>query len=424
MPPEVQPIPMPEGRGFDALEWMCAHGCQPRVPTIRSSDVETLFKCPFAYYLTARLGIAPALHWSEALSHGSWFHKRLELWDAAPTVVDAERMKAVSERQAEIEEIAKAVGIVGESLERMLQREADDAELAFAWFEALKEFKLPGTDLKDGFMGYLTRPWWRKLATEALVVWEDPKWPQTRLVGRLDNLLYHEKQNTLWILDAKTTKSSCLTRMSSCSLDFQTWHYIYIVKKLLETGVIHEQFDLPKDVRLGGMLHLVCQKPTIRLSRDDRNFTIDTTPYKSGPNKGLPKNKKVYEGEPLIENYIERCARWYQGTEEYLDKRPEREADPPVNISRTSASVLDGDNTEEYNRILDFVYEYATCDPIPKNFPRMGSYIRSFGGVSPYAPFYLTEPAHWPEIMQREGFIYSFRDEDINAQTDAQISED
>ena len=81
MPPNVQEIKPPEGWGEDAARWLEAHGMVAEVPTIRSSDYESCLGNPFGYYLTRRLGLSDALRWSEALSRGSWFHKRFEYWD-------------------------------------------------------------------------------------------------------------------------------------------------------------------------------------------------------------------------------------------------------------------------------------------------------------------------------------------------------
>jgi len=78
MPP---PTPTPQFTSlYDASDWLAHNGLVARTPLIRSSDSSLVRNCPFLYYLVRRLSIVPAIKNSEALSHGSWFHKYMEGW--------------------------------------------------------------------------------------------------------------------------------------------------------------------------------------------------------------------------------------------------------------------------------------------------------------------------------------------------------
>jgi hypothetical protein len=438
MPPPTREVDIPTTRGTDALQWMQAHGIYARIPPIRASSYQKLLSCPFQYYLSERLGLFPALSWSEALSRGSWFHKRLEVADHTPEEVAAFMTHTLNSRFSEIREIAKATGIVGDQLGLILQKEEEDCRTSWAWFDAACEVPITTRPLVtfgptlnkytgEVISGYFQHPRWKLLGRELLVTVSLPGF-RTPLAGRLDALYHNLDSNTLWILDGKTCREAPRIRLAICPVEFATRHYLFMTQELLDSGLLHSRYQLPSDVKLGGMVHVAFQKPTINFAQCDRDYTLDTTPLKSGPRKGEPRNEKVFFGEPRIHNYLTRCRAWYLSKGEYEALRPARETlsddpttGPPVNMSWTSASILDEDTLLEYRSQLEFIHEYATRNPVPFRFPRVGSSCLSFSRLTPYFPFYVTPPKDWPEVIQVGRFIQKHRDENIEADTPTQI---
>ena len=407
MPPKTKPVPAPKTDGADAREWLEAHGLVARQPAIRSSDYESVLHCPFQYYLSRRLGLVQSLRWSEALSRGSWFHKRFEYYDL-PADQAMKRMEEQYEsREEELTKICHARGIKGESKAQVLTREYEDMLCASGWYEAC---------MHKFVNEKILLPHWEVLGTEIAAEYKHPEFG--RMLAQFDMLLYHKKQNSVWIVDLKTTASNPLERLQTCPIEFQTQHYMHILKWLLgnfgETGgesAMTRTFGIPRDARLGGMWHVAVQKPTISFGLRDRDFEEHNHEITRGPRKGMIELRKVYFGEPKIENYIKRCKHWYNGTGEYEDKKPERDTAPPVNISKTDSATLDTRWTSEYTRRLRLIHSYATADPTPANFPKSANYLVQYGKMSPFHPFYLTHPREWPGCVSTEGFMVEDRDE-------------
>ena len=111
----------------------------------------------------------------------------------------------------------------------------------------------------------------------------------------------------------------------------------------------------PKDSEQA-VLHAIVRKPTISFGQADRDFFLDTTPFKSGPRKGEPRNEKVYTGEPRLENYLERCRQWYRGEKDYAHMAGDRMAEPVVDLSFTSGTALqDPQWVAQYEGLTEFV---------------------------------------------------------------------
>jgi len=115
---------------------------------------------------------------------------------------------------------------------------------------------------------------------------------------------------------------------------------------------------------------------------------------------------KVYAGEPDPALFARRVLDWYK-SQPLTDETGQPCC--PVNISTTPP--LDSHSRAEYNTKLKLIAHYSTVEPDPVNFPKspsgMGGYGRS---LSRWAPFYVTPPEHWPEIIQRGHFIVDHRD--------------
>ena len=50
-------------------------------------------------------------------------------------------------------------------------------------------------------------------------------------------------------------------------------------------------------------------------------------------------------------------------------------------------------------------------DPAPANFLKSAKAIIQHGKMNVFAPFYMTAPDKWPEILNREGFLFQDRDD-------------
>jgi hypothetical protein len=394
------------GKGSEAKDWLESQGLVAKTPAIRSSDYESILSCPFQYYLSRRLGLVPALRWSAALSRGSWFHRRLELFQE-PKATALNTMEGwLDERVEELKEICEVRGIIGEAKQRVFDREKKDMLMALSWFEAMQEFQVPS---KGSVVDYLSKPWFRILGKEVTAEYNHPEYG--RLLAQYDILLYHEKQKSLFIVDAKTCSGSTICRLQTCPIEFQTKHYLHILNYLLSSGKLSEAYDLPPDTKVGGMIHIAVQKPTIEFGMNDRDFEEKEHTLSRGPRKGQIELRKTYSGEPRWENYRDRCKRWFLAKGEYEDKKPERNSDPPVNFSLTYASSsLDWEGTCDYHGCLGVIHKYSSCDPIPGIFPMSANHLRQFGKLSPYSPFYLTRVSDWPTLLSMEGFAQHDRD--------------
>ena len=422
MPPEVESVPIPGGRGQDAQKYMEYHGIVDTTPSIRSSDYEGILHCPFQYYLSRRLGLSPALRWSKALSRGSWFHRRLELYRDTPEVVAKAANEMLEDRLEELEEICKSIGIKGESKDKVLDRERKDYSCAMAWYEVAMDLQLSHKKVPTAHE-FLKQEHFVHLGSEVGIRLHMPhthKVGKVMLTGMYDTLLYHKEQNSIYIVDAKTTAGSPEERLMTCPLEFQTQHYMMVLKLAIEANLIQPLYDLPKDVRVGGMVHIAVQKPTIEFGMKDRDCEEYEHELSRGPRKGQIEIRKNYSGEPRFENYLRRCEDWYRGQGEYEHLAERWNSSPPLNYSLTYGTLLqEEDYLDEYYARVALIRQYVQCKAIPKNFPRSASHLRQFGRMSPFTPFYLTHPKEWPDIIKADSFMQVDRDEGVEFIIDA-----
>jgi len=421
MPPEIENVPIPTGRGREAQKWMEYHGYVDTTPSIRSSDYEGVLHCPFQYYLSRRLGLSPALRWSKALSRGSWFHKRLESYRETPEVAALIMDKMLQDRLEELEEICQRIGIKGESKDKVMERERRDFWCALGWYETSMHLetyqKIPTV------YEFLTQDHFQHLGSEVGIRLHLPKTHKlgkVSLTAMYDTLLYHKEQNLVFIVDAKTTASSPEDRLMLCPLEFQTQHYMMVLKFALENKLLQSKFDLPEDVGVGGMIHIAIQKPTIDFGMKDRDFEEVEHTLQRGPRKGQVEIRRNYVGEPRFDNYITRCNDWYRGQGEYEHNAEKWAISPPINYSLTYGSLLlDQDYLDEYQGRVSLINQYAKCKAFPKNFPRSVSHLQQFGRMSPFTPFYMTPPKEWTDIIESQSFIQLDRDEEVEFLIDA-----
>jgi len=410
MPPQIDPPKAPRSLGEDAKMFLDHEGLVAITPTIRSSDFETILLDPFSYYLHRRLGLVDGLRWSEALSRGSWFHRCFEHMDLPGGLFDKALEVNLEMRGDELRMVADAVGVSPSSLQTILQLEKQDMLTARAWWEAFCTLEIPRKGCT--FPQYLLRPQWQKLGHEVRAVYTHEDYPRSPLVAQYDLLLYHRDQNTVWIVDAKTCGTSPTDRLLTASHEYQTLHYLFILQCLISEGTLQETFNLPGDVRPGGMIHFALQKPTINYGIRDRDFTLKEHRIQRGPRAGQMEMKRVYSGEPRLENYIARCQEWFRREGEYQHLM--EKYGPALNTSTTKAAILsDFVARTRYFETLQKVYEYATCLAYPKNFPASYKGLLAYGKVNPMSRFYLLRPEEWPTVARELHLIKAWRDEDI-----------
>ena len=409
MPPEFRSAPQ------GSRDLLALHGLVERRPPVRSSDFRMLGS-PFHYYLTRKLGLVPALRYSTALSHGTWFHAALELLLNPLTQHDAHAkyLLKVEQRCEEIREVCKTLAIGDQRTREIIAVEDQDAATGWAWATCTKDIPIAGA-LSNGrtMQEFLSDSCFVTLCQECTLrtrIPADNRAEPVECVAQPDMLLFHRQQRSLWIVDYKTTSISPRIRAASCPIEPQTQHYMHIVQDMLARGTLQKLFDLPDDTTVGGMLHAIIRKPTISFGQSDRDYTLDTTPFKSGPRKGEPRNEKIYVGEPRLENYIERCKRWYLGVEDYVHLSGDRIAEPVVDLSFTSGTaLLDPTWTGQYKARLNALNRWRTATIEPEEYP-WPTEVHGSGTLDTYAPFVLRPVSEWPDIVMQEGFLVSDRD--------------
>ena len=336
-----QAVEVPVFTGDQQRQFLETELIESRVPSIRSSDFELILHCPFQYYLSRRLGLIPIFQQSQALSHGSWFHTYMEHFHEEESVRDEKYLAAWKRREVELDEICRTYGIIGESKDGVIQKEERFSEEAKAWCKALYKVRMSNG---FSFVDYCTQDYWQLLGTEVSVM-TDEVVPRA---ATFDVLLYHKEQNSVWIVDYKTTAMSPIDRLRLCPIEFQTRHYTHILEDT--KAKVLEHFDLPKHAKVGGMIHVAVQKPTIKFGIRDRDFEMNEKTLKRGPRKGQTIVEKNFYGEPKLENYIQRCEDWYKGAGDFLDKKADRDSNPPVSISVCSLEKTDLENNSTRKR--------------------------------------------------------------------------
>ena len=471
MPSENSPeIALPIDRGQSALTFLQHYGITPQEPMIHSGD-DTLINGgkEFLFLLKRLYGLVPAFSEGEALTRGGWFHTiAFHSFGVDPEIAASTLLPVVAARMKELDSICKQFKVSEEKKAGILERENKDYANALCWWEATRQvpIKQHGT-----FQEFFSKEEWITLGKELTLRFKSPEFKLT-LIAILDILLYHKGLNSLWIADYKTTSDPCIIRLATCTVEFQTAHYLYILAWILQTGLLHKMFpDLPKDVKIGGMYHIAIQKPSIVFGQKDRPYYYlsegrkkkmagrifpssggvwvgEIWPITIDENKQIihqkngdgvrsididsesesvswlheqtgKKPEKEFSGDPDVALYTKRCLDWYLGKGEYSEDYEQRQAEPCVNFSRTDGRMLlDTAWYEEYITKLRRIEEACTRDPYPCNFLRSADQMRSYGGgLNPYAPFFLNDVAHWPDIIAKEHFIVKFRDDISEVQT-------
>lgn len=401
---------------FYAAEWLAHRGFVARTPLIRSSDASLIRTCPFLYYLIRRLSIVPALKNSEALSHGSWFHKYMEGWtpNAEPgsaDELDSPFVKAaLDKRLTELADYGKLCGLSPGSIQLMLDEEKKRCLEACVWAQCALDTPISS----NGFSirRYLTQPNFQIVACEPII---DVKLTGVTTAVRVapDALALNTATRQLFVIDFKTTSKSATDRAQVCPLEFQTRLYSLAITEALRTQTLQQAYNLPTDTTYGGMTHICVQKPTIKFSGKDRNTALVEKIPTRGPNKGVVQLTSKMYGDPVLGNYLKRVRDWYTAEGEHVTEKLKRETCPVVNISYTSASYFEQDHViSQTEKTVEEINYYATVPPQPAYFPQFHDGCWSHqSGLSPYAGFYLSSPIAWAKVMKDNNLIFSPRDE-------------
>lgn len=351
----------------------------PITPSIRSSDAK--YSDDFMYLLRRRYGLVKAGDYSEALSLGTHWHALLE-FEGQPNALELWNTYRTK--------------VLADAPPRHADQIAGDLDFAFGlWTDIVR--KAPLSESGQSIAGFLSMPHIRTVASELTIV---------RGIGdglsstiQIDRLLYNTSTNQLVIADLKSTGTDAQVRAAQCPFEFQTWHYLENLHAALPA--VCARYDLPADVTIASMLHLIFRKPTIRMSGEDRDYTLEHKTITRGPRKGTVDTIRNYHGQPRWHNFVERAKAWY--------------TDNPGQILK-SATHFSGNEAlrREYRLRLRRLMDKALLAPVPELHPRTESGAVEWHNVSPYYPFYLSpDPATWPMLAARHGFKVEHRDPPI-----------
>ena len=405
-PPPVQPLDLPTNQGEEAELWLATHGLVDKKPFIRSSDYGMIRRCPFTYYLSRRLGLIKLLRYSEALSRGTWVHHCFSFITLHKDEANSLMYRLLQTRLTELTRACKEMGTSPDARREILHREERDFEVSCAWFEAA--LTVPTIIPKNGpspSLGewLLNEDEWVHVGQELVIKKDD-------CVVQPDLLLYNKLSNKLWVVDFKTCGLSPHLRLQTCPWEFQTQLYFHTVRMSAIHNDLFRILNIPSNTKIAGVMHVAVRKPGIQFGMNDRSYTLDETPFKSGPRKGQPRNTKKYVGDPSPELYRERCMAWYHGLGEYEHLQPSHATDPPINISFTpSELLLASDARSLYNQRLTTIRAYKDCPCQPGRF-EVGEVAPQFNKLPVYAPFIMTSVHRWPDVIRAEHFVVKNRD--------------
>lgn len=394
-------------RGKVAHDWLRAMGFPARPCPIRSGVLSALHRDPFEFYLHTRLGIVPRTWKGDAKLRGSLYHIFMQY----------DRLSRMKERPSDYTgpwPVPSPVMAVNLEVERVLHVAASDLTPSGS-LPSGQSFDRFESDLRDRaswaiMLGQFHNeffplpPHIEVLHVERLLTASSSALTSTAAC-RTDTILADHNTRTCWIEDHKSLSGLPTTRLKSLPFEMGTRLYRAIVEANAKT------LSLPYP--LVGFVHNLMQVPDIKFCDNDRDFTLNTSPFKSGPRKGTPRNEKVYTGEPKWSNYIARCRDWYTASGDYLNLRNEREINPALRPALQSWMRFDEPVwTEEFLNALRFCDRYCSCAAYPDLFPRTTLPSQYGRDLSPYMPFYETPIKKWPLLLhpQTGSFIIQPRD--------------
>lgn len=408
-PPSRSPLTFTPAEKLESL------GLVYQQPSLRASDISTAIGNPFAYFLRAGLRLRPLLPRNgpdvDPLEDGTWYHLANELDDYSvadryPDFAHARYLERLEEAQLSLSSKCAAGGITGAHQLAILESQRKSALSALAWYTSARQ--LP---LKDGLniAAYFSQPNFITLARElrlsTTIVLNGEK---HTINCRLDLLLFNKRSNRLWIVDAKTTSLDLHQRLSYCKFESQPRVHMLIVRALLADGTLQATFSLPAKTELGGFIHHGILKPGIRLSGEDRDFSISTRTPTRGKNAGQEIVEREYFGEPKLSNYTQRVHEWMTATGRYEHLAPQRApaVKPVVAFSALSATELDRPPaSSRFMSRLQNLARWASAGPDPSRYPfnEKDSFFR--GEISLFALLDCSPLSSWPTLLTKHLFI-------------------
>ncbi len=431
----------------------------PVTPTIHSSDESTVLGDPFKFFLRRRLGLICLLEYSQALNRGQWLHLAYQHSDSKTGEFDAAKLAHIAiERHADTIIRLRSNRIGGDTITDFGGRDQDDMHIAAAWWNGARQIVMPNSDT---IIDYFAGPDWVLLDRE-LDLKADASFTEDFTGGfhyrvhpatiRIDALYYHKKLNAIFPVDLKSCSETPWTRAQRCEIEFQRQLYLDVTERKLMT--LKKNYCIPTDAHLGGMIHVIIQKPPLEFGQKDRRYhyesegkrskrtgtarlatdqshwdvnvwdpggDIGDVSYFSSPDEHAAVTllhaqtgkapDKVYAGEPDPTLFARRVLAWYK--DQPLTDEETGQPCCPVNISTTPP--LDKYSRAEYMVKLRLIAHYCTVAPDPVNFPKSPSGMGGYGRpLSRWAPFYVTPIEHWPEIIQRGHFIVDHRDPEVD----------
>ncbi|HPT36416.1 MAG TPA: PD-(D/E)XK nuclease family protein [Bacillota bacterium] len=333
-------------------------------PPIRSSTWKTCRECPRKFMFKERLGLQVA-GYEPALFTGDMFHQLMAAIYKGGSLDDLGRILAhlVREQVETLGELTDTgTGLLpnGRTFTEQAATVEQDAKLAHAMVLAFFEFYPLETLLKTYKIVEVEREY--AIKVPGLTV---------PLVIQVDLLLKNLRTNEYWIVDHKTTSLSPKVRSETMPFEFQPRLYKWVWASYMDA----ETPEGEPPVKLGGTMHNIVRKPTIRFCAKDADFDA----------------------------YVQRVREWYQ---EQALKDPN---DPPIlqSVVRHTGPVLD----EELLVQVHQLNRYSTADLDLCRFYRDDSGCFKFGRKPcPYLPLCRSEHRfqEWPQMIQTS-YVQSFR---------------
>lgn len=354
-------------------------------PAIRSSAVTVAHRCPAEFMWRYRYGLRMKGSYRTALSVGTAFHKMMEFLFKGLTreaAIGTLKHLVAQEEMRLLQATEAKTGLLpgGYDPAETIRKVGRDSLLAramglFVWDVVADKLGLEGMNT---------------LSVERLI---KLTLPQVRrpIVVKCDILLYDAPQRHVWFVDWKTTSQHPLDTATRYRYGIQAKLYRWGVQKWIDSGEspIWKRGGTDKPPRVIGALHIILQKPGIRLSGDDRDYTEHDHELKSGPRKGEIEKRREYVGEPRFENYVKRVDRWYR------DRHAESAEDPPIicNWTRLADNRREG---AELRGQLQYTGRLARTGIDLGTFYRVDSQCVSpaFGRCE-FMPLCSVDPAAW-----------------------------
>lgn len=351
-----------------------------RKPPIRSSPLQVLDHCPRKFLYEYRLGIRPR-RYESALTMGTIVHKVLQALlmgrseEEALTVCE----RLLSTEQQKLTEDADKAGFLpdGKDLASVLRKLEEDYHKARATAVVFWRF----VPFSPEEYEVLYTPFGEPMV-EMMLECKYPGLSQT-IRTPCDLALVRKSDNTVWIVDYKTTSFSPRKRAIPTKISAQLALYRLNLQSHLDFWA--EEGQMPRMV-VAGSLHAIIKKPSI----------------KSGTKVDLANAAKW--GCDVFTAYIRRLVKWYEDENEKDPSNPPLVLDP----NRFSRPLM---TRELWGRLRQYC-KAARSSPNVDNFYRAGeSACLQYNSICPYMSLCNSDPAMWPDLV-RQMYDIGFREDE------------